>query len=224
MKPQKQHGLSVRAHMGQLSETVLSPFLRFNPASFDHMDHVSEDDIAQLAKRDTVATLVPGANYFLGLKEYPNARRLIDAGVPVASGDGLQSRHLADDQHADGDVAGLHAHEDVAGGSNRGGHNQRSVGSCAWRTERAASSRGKTLISRYLPSKDYREIPYWFGANHCAMTVLNGVVASRAVNFREINIRITNWSESRLRLRDDSIRIIPIRMRSNPIQSPEENL
>ena len=75
------HGLSVRAHMGQLSETVLGRFLRFNPASFDHMDHVNDDDILQLAKRDTVATLVPGANYFLGLKEYPNARRLIDAGI-----------------------------------------------------------------------------------------------------------------------------------------------
>ena len=33
---------------------------------------------------DTIATLVPGANYFLGLSEYPRARRLIDAGVPVA--------------------------------------------------------------------------------------------------------------------------------------------
>ena len=80
----KQHGLSVRAHMGQLSETKLSPFLRFNPASFDHMDHVNDDDILHLAQRNTVATLVPGANYFLGLKEYPKARRLIDAGVPVA--------------------------------------------------------------------------------------------------------------------------------------------
>src|SRR5262249_38887600 len=80
----EQHGLSVRAHMGQLSETTLSPFLRFNPASFDHMDHVNEQDIAALAKQDTMATLVPGANYFLGLKDYPNARKLIDAGVPVA--------------------------------------------------------------------------------------------------------------------------------------------
>ena len=42
----EQHGLSVRAHMGQLSETSLQPFLRFNPASFDHMDHVNDDDIA----------------------------------------------------------------------------------------------------------------------------------------------------------------------------------
>ena len=80
----EKHGLSVRAHMGQLSKTDLSPFLRFHPASFDHMDHVSNDDVSQLAAADTVATLVPGANYFLGGKEYPNARRLIDAGVPVA--------------------------------------------------------------------------------------------------------------------------------------------
>jgi imidazolonepropionase-like amidohydrolase len=26
---------------------------------------------------------------------------------------------------------------------------------------------------------DYREIPYWFGADHCTATVLNGVVVSR---------------------------------------------
>ncbi|MGA7474346.1 MAG: imidazolonepropionase, partial [Candidatus Sulfotelmatobacter sp.] len=79
-----QHGLCVRAHVCQLAETVLQPFLRFNPASFDHMDHVNDDDILILAKRDAVATLVPGANYFLGLKQYPQARKLIDAGVPMA--------------------------------------------------------------------------------------------------------------------------------------------
>src|ERR1035438_4656254 len=80
----EKHGLSVRAHVGQLSETSLRAFLRFKPASFDHMDHVSDDDILHLSKCETVATLVPGANYFLGLKEYPKARRLIDAGVAVA--------------------------------------------------------------------------------------------------------------------------------------------
>jgi len=83
LQPQKNTDWVPRAH-GPAFGTVLRPFLRFNPASFDHMDHVSEDDIPQLAKNDTVATLVPGANYFLGLNEYPNARRLIDAGVPVA--------------------------------------------------------------------------------------------------------------------------------------------
>src|SRR5262249_27753081 len=78
------HGLAVRAHVGQLSRTELAPLLRFQPASFDHLDHVSEEDMAQLAKHDTIATLVPGANYFLHTENYPAARKLIDAGVPVA--------------------------------------------------------------------------------------------------------------------------------------------
>src|SRR5215831_9688433 len=80
----ERHGLKVRGHMGQLSETALAPFFRFKPASLDHMDHVSDRDVSRLAGLDTVATLVPGANYFLGLKTYPDARRFIDSGVAVA--------------------------------------------------------------------------------------------------------------------------------------------
>ena len=80
----RSHGLAVRAHMCQLTQTDLWPFLPFEPASFDHMDHVNEDDIPQLARRDTIATFVPGANYFLGLNRYPDARKLISAGVAVA--------------------------------------------------------------------------------------------------------------------------------------------
>lgn len=170
------HGLSVRAHMGQLSETGLQPFLRFHPASFDHMDHVNDNDIPQLAKHDTVATLVPGANYFLGLKEYPNARRLIDAGVPVA---------LATDYNPGTSptismpmamsLACTHMKmspaEAVAAATING----------AWAlrvAERKGSIEpGKDADLAVFAVEDYREIPYWFGANHCAMTVMNGVVA-----------------------------------------------
>ena len=175
----KSHGLNVRAHMGQLSETVLGPFLRFSPASFDHMDHVNDDDILQLAKRDTVATLVPGANYFLGLKEYPNARRLIDAGVPVA---------LATDYNPGTSptvsmpmamsLACTHMKmspaEAIAAATING----------AWALRiadhKGTIEPGKDADLAVFDAKDYREIPYWFGANHCSMTVLNGVVTSRA--------------------------------------------
>src|SRR5207237_2124446 len=58
----KQAGLGVRAHVGQLSPSELWPLLRFQPASFDHMDNVNDEDIPQLARRATVATLLPGAN------------------------------------------------------------------------------------------------------------------------------------------------------------------
>jgi imidazolonepropionase len=66
-----EHGLAVRAHVGQLSETRLGPLLRYRPSSLDHMDHVNDADLPVLAQSDTVATFVPGANYFLGLSRYP---------------------------------------------------------------------------------------------------------------------------------------------------------
>ena len=172
----EQHGLSVRAHMCQLTETALPPFLLFNPASFDHMDHVNEEDIAQLAKRDTVATLVPGANYFLGLKEYPRARKLIDAGVPVA---------LATDYNPGTSptlsmpmamsLACTHMKmlpaEAISAATING----------AWALRvadrKGSIEPGKDADLAVFAVEDYREIPYWFGANRCAMTTMNGTVA-----------------------------------------------
>jgi imidazolonepropionase len=174
----EKYGLNVRAHVGQLSETLLWPFLRFHPASFDHLDHVNEDDIPQLAKRDSVATLVPGANYFLGLEEYPNARRLIDAGVPVA---------LATDYNPGTSptismpmamsLACTHMKmspaEAIAAGTINGAWSLR-VGD-----RKGSIAPGKDADLAVFAVSDYREIPYWFGANHCVMTVLNGAVTSR---------------------------------------------
>ena len=172
------HGLSVRAHMGQLSETSLSPFLRFKPASFDHMDHVNDADLAPLAASGTVATLVPGANYFLGLKDYPNARRLIDSGVAVA---------LATDYNPGTSptlsmpmamsLACTHMKmspaEAIAAVTING----------AWALRLAdrkgSIEAGKDADLAVFAVDDYREIPYWFGVNRCTMTIANGAVISR---------------------------------------------
>jgi imidazolonepropionase len=169
----KRHGLNVRAHMGQLTETALRPFLRFEPASFDHMDHVSDDDILELAKHDTIATLVPGANYFLGMKDYPQARKLIDAGVPVA---------LATDYNPGTSptlsmpmamsLACTHmkmsSAEAIAASTING----------AWALRvadrKGTIEPGKDADLAVFEVDDYREIPYWFGANRCAMTVISG--------------------------------------------------
>jgi imidazolonepropionase len=36
---------------------------------------------------------------------------------------------------------------------------------------------GKDADLAVFSVEDYREIPYWFGANQCSMTVMNGTVA-----------------------------------------------
>lgn len=172
------NGLGARAHVGQLSETALGSLLKFCPASFDHMDHVSDADVAQLAKSDTVATLVPGANYFLGLKEYPNARQLVDAGVAVA---------LATDYNPGTSptlsmpmamsLACTHMKmspaEAVAAATING----------AWALrlakQKGSIEPGKDADLAVFAVDDYREIPYWFGDNRCILTVLNGVATAK---------------------------------------------
>ncbi len=174
----ERHGLSVRAHMGQLSETALEPFLRFNPASFDHMDHVNDDDIQKLATRDTVATLVPGANYFLGLTEYPKARRLIDAGVAVAlASDYNPGTSPTISMPMAMSLACTHMRmspaESIAAATINGAWSVCVAG------RKGSIEPGKDADLAMFDVEDYREIPYWFGANRCSMTVLNGVVAPR---------------------------------------------
>jgi imidazolonepropionase len=51
--------------------------------SIDHGTFLSDDDVVALAQSDTVVTLLPGSD-FSTRQPYPDARRLIDAGVTVA--------------------------------------------------------------------------------------------------------------------------------------------
>lgn len=77
-------GLGLRVHANQLVE---GPGVRLavelGAASADHCTHLGDADVDALAGSDTVATLLPGAE-FSTRSPYPDARRLIDAGVSVA--------------------------------------------------------------------------------------------------------------------------------------------
>ena len=171
-----EHGIALRAHMGQLTETRLEPLLRFQPASLDHMDFVNDADLPTLARSDTIATFVPGANYFLGLTRYPKARQFIEAGVAVA---------LATDYNPGSSptlsmpmamsLACTHMKmfpaEAIAAATING----------AWALRLAdrkgSVEAGKDADLALFDVRDYREIAYWFGVNRCALTILNGLVS-----------------------------------------------
>lgn len=77
-------GLLPRVHGNQLGfgEGVRLA-VEVGAASVDHCTYLSDADVASLAGSDTVATLLPGVE-FSTRQPYPDARRLIDAGVTVA--------------------------------------------------------------------------------------------------------------------------------------------
>ncbi len=171
----RENGLKVRAHISQLKRTPLQSLLRFDPASLDHLDHVDDGDISHLARSNTIATLVPGANYFLGLEKYPPARKLIDGGAAVA---------LATDYNPGSSptasmpfvlsLASTHMKMSPAEAISAATVNG------AWalglQESKGSIEAGKDADLAVFEVEDYREISYWVAANRCSHTVLNGQV------------------------------------------------
>jgi len=176
----REHGLGVRAHLCQLSHCEIVPLVKYDPASLDHMDYVGDDDIAALAAQSaispahqTVATLVPAANHFLGLGRFPDARRLIDSGVPVA---------LASDYNPGTSpttsmpfvlsLACTHLKmtpaEAIAAATINGAHALR-LADC-----KGSIEPGKDADLAIFDVADYREIPYWIAGNRCAAVIVAG--------------------------------------------------
>jgi imidazolonepropionase len=170
--------LGVRAHVCQLTPAQLAPLLKFHPASLDHMDFVSDEDIALLAKLDTVATLLPAANYFLGLTDFPPARKLVDSGVPVA---------LATDYNPGTSptpsmpfvlsAACTHMKMSPAEAIVAATYN----GACALRLQgrKGSLERGKDGDIAIFDADDYRELAYWFGVSRCRDTLAGGISLSK---------------------------------------------
>lgn len=169
----RRHGLNTRAHVGQFTASRLNGLLAHQPASLDHMDCVAPEDIPALAGGNTVAVLLPGANYFLGHKEFPDARRLIDSGVPVA---------LATDYNPGTSptpslpfvmsLACTHMKTAPAEAIAACTINA----ACALQLEgrKGSIEPGKDADLAVFGVKDYREIAYWFAWNRCVEMVVSG--------------------------------------------------
>ena len=77
-------GLRPRVHANQLGPGPgVQIAVEYDAASADHVTHLSDADVEALAGSRTVATLLPAVE-FSTRSPYPDARRLLDAGVTVA--------------------------------------------------------------------------------------------------------------------------------------------
>jgi imidazolonepropionase len=170
----RRFGLTPRIHAEQLARTGATRLgIECDAASADHLDKLSAADIRALAQSGVVATLLPGANFHLGLKQYPPARKLIDAGAAVALATDFNPGtsptvnmqfilSLACTQMR------MTPAEAITASTINAAHALR-------RASRIGSlEAGKQADLIVLDVDDYREIPYYFAVNHCVMTVKRG--------------------------------------------------
>ena len=78
------YGLKPKIHANELDcSGGVQVGVAHHALSVDHLERIGEPEIGLLASSDTVATMLPGASFFLGMP-YAPARRAVDAGVTVA--------------------------------------------------------------------------------------------------------------------------------------------
>jgi imidazolonepropionase len=78
-------GLPVKLHAEQLSDSGGAALAaEFGALSCDHLEHLSAEGIAAMKRAGTVATLLPGAYFFLRETKLPPVQALREAGVPMA--------------------------------------------------------------------------------------------------------------------------------------------
>jgi imidazolonepropionase len=156
------------AHMGGTRLAI-----ELGAASADHLDYLTASEIRALARSNTVATLLPGSNFHLGLRRFAPARRLIEAGAAIALATDFNpgtspTLNMQFILTLACSALGLTPAEAVTAATLNAAYSLR-------RAHRLGSLEpGKEADLVVMDVDDYRKIPYYFAANHCVLTVKSG--------------------------------------------------
>ena len=78
------YGLSPKIHANELDNSGgVQVGIKHRALSVDHLERMGTEEIEALRSSDTIATMLPGASFFLGMP-YAPARQAVDAGLTVA--------------------------------------------------------------------------------------------------------------------------------------------
>ena len=172
----KARGLVARVHAEQLSHTGATRMgIEMNVASCDHLEYLQAADIRELGKSRTVATLLPGCDFHLGLERYAPARELIHAGAIVALATDFNpgtspTLSIAMILSLACSRLRMTPAEAIVAATINAAYSlgrEKKIGSIEV---------GKQADLAVFEVADYREIPYYFGVNTCWMTMKRGEI------------------------------------------------
>jgi imidazolonepropionase len=167
-------GLLLKLHADELTSSGGAELAAsLGATSADHLAAISDSGIAALAAGSTVATLLPGTMLFLGKSKNAPARRLIDAGIPVALATDFNpgtspTPNLPLVLTLGVSQLRLSVAEVVVAATVNGA----SALSVADRVGQIAPGFQADLA--LFDVRDVRELPYWYGDNRCIATYVGG--------------------------------------------------
>jgi len=173
-------GMKAKVHADELKSTGGAEMaVEIGAVSADHLGYISEKGIDMLAGSDTIAVLLPGTSFALGLDEAAPARKMIEKGVAVAlSTDCNPGSSMTESLPMIVTLAALKLKMTAA----------EALAAVTVNAACAIDKKGQLgMLAPGLPAditiwdmRDYRELPYHYGVNLVKKVIKNGkVVVSR---------------------------------------------
>jgi len=170
------YGLRPKIHANELDYSGgIQAGVKYNALSVDHLEYTGDDEIAALLDTETMATLLPGAAFFLGMP-YAPARKMITAGLPVA---------MASDYNPGSSPSGnmqlilsmgcikykLLPEEAINAVTINGAY---AMGVSDELGSIAVGKKANVFITKPLPSVEF--MPYAYGSNKVETVIINGKI------------------------------------------------
>ena len=162
----------MRLHVDQFSTGGAELAARLGAATADHLEQTGDAGIAALKASGTVPVLLPGSVYALGLDKYPDARRMIDAGVDVV---------LATDFNPGSSPTPSLPMVMSLACTQMGMAPEEALTACTANAAMALGYEDRGQIKEGMIADlvvwdvgDYREIPYFFGVSHVHVVYKHG--------------------------------------------------
>jgi len=170
------HGMRAKIHANELDYSGgIQVGVKYNALSVDHLEYTGDEEIAALLNTETMPTILPGAAFFLNMP-YSPARKMIDAGLPVA---------LASDFNPGSSPSGnmqliqamgsiLYKMTPEEGIYATTINTAYAMGLEETHGSIAKGKQANLFITREIPSIEF--MPYSFGNNKVELAILNGQI------------------------------------------------
>lgn len=166
-------GMKLKIHADELAPTGGAELAaELGAVSAEHLTKPSDDGIMAMARRDVIGALLPGTPYSSMSKDYADARRLVDLGVPVALGTDLNPNCWNESMQF---TISLACHKMRMTPSEAVTAATINAAAAVGLDKKVGSlERGKRADVIILDVPTHAHIPYRFGTNLCSRVVKGG--------------------------------------------------
>ncbi len=176
LRAAKDHGLIPKLHADELHYTGGAELAaRVGAISADHLVKISDEGIAAMKNSGVIPVLLPGTTFFLMKNQYAPARKMLDAGLPVAlATDFNPGSSFTQNMQLMLTIAALQMkmtpEESIAAATLN------AAKSIAQQKKAGSLETGKKADIILLDIPNYHFLPYHYGINHVKMTIRHGKI------------------------------------------------